>query len=472
MNGEQRSKLLTVLILLALALFTRFFGIGFQSLWIDEGSTYWFSHIPWDDPIYETEPNPHLFYSMEGFFLDIFGQTELALRFMPALTGALAVIAAFFVAEKLFGNRLASIVIAVLFLISPICLQYSQDGRGYGIILFIFLCQLYILLLILEKNRPVHWVILALLSVLGMSMQYVSLFGSFTLYAYALYHFGRDSIKDKEHKGLIWIFVSGVIFLIVSSPMLAHAYNAMMMASGSNKRSWCFTGFEYLINTLIDFLYSNPAFAAILLVFFVIGTYTCIKKAKDRAPLLLWISLFPLIFSTILSVMTNMTPKYILWALSGFYILIGCTTLNIRPDKESMKKGIAITAAIIMILACVALPIYYTKETKADFRGGCDALKDNADPGDVVLYAPDWENPVYATISFYYDADSEGTTIKGYTSMEELNAYVTDPAYGDVYVIILQDYDPYNLLSSTTSANCRCIFSGYDMSVYEVTGPL
>ena len=56
--SPRNRELLIVAALLALGLLTRFFGIDHQSIWIDEGSTFYFSHYTWDQ--FATPTNPTL----------------------------------------------------------------------------------------------------------------------------------------------------------------------------------------------------------------------------------------------------------------------------------------------------------------------------------------------------------------------------------------------------------------------------
>ena len=74
--SPKNRELLILGILLVLGLITRFFGIEYQSLWIDEGSTYYFYHDTFEQIMNAREPNSPFYYMMEGAFLDILGHSE------------------------------------------------------------------------------------------------------------------------------------------------------------------------------------------------------------------------------------------------------------------------------------------------------------------------------------------------------------------------------------------------------------
>ena len=118
------------------------------------------------------------------------------------------------------------------------------------------------------------------------------------------------------------------------------------------------------------------------------------------------------------------------------------------------------------------LPLYYTQVTKEDFRTGAKVLEENVRPGDLVLYATASENSIYASISFYYDPMDEGIDTRGISTNEELWAIADSGEYGNIYILILADYDPVDYLLHVDSPNCERICDAYRINVFRITGPL
>ena len=457
--------------LLVLGLFTRFFGIGYQSIWIDEGSTFYYSRFTFSELMSIIEPNSPVYHAMEGFFIMLFGQTEFGLRFISALAGALTVPLAYVLSMKLFGNRSVAIVTSVLFLISPICLFYGQEARGYMLVFLLFMLQILVLLNALETRKNLMWILFAIISAVQFAMQYSGIIATFTLYLYVLYRSCRDA-RTKDYGSLVQMIWSGLLFLAVISPLLVKYYqDSTSPTLGHEQWSWCFVGIEYAINQLNDFLFGF-ILSAILFVLAMAGFYICCRKDREKAILLGIIMFFPLVFSTVYSFTTNMSPRYVLWSAVGFYMVIPLILTRFDPGVLMTKKAVIAVSAVLIVMAAAVMPVYYTEVTKEDFRAGAYALSDNVQPGDLVLYAVASENSVYGSFSFYYDPVKDGIETKGINSKEELWSYCDSGAYTNVYVLILADYDPADYLLHVESPNCEHICEAYRMNVFRITGPL
>ena len=63
--------------------------------------------------------------------VDGLGHSEFAVKVLSAIAGALSVPLIYVLSQKLFSNRYVSVFTAALLLISPMAIEYSQEGRGY-----------------------------------------------------------------------------------------------------------------------------------------------------------------------------------------------------------------------------------------------------------------------------------------------------------------------------------------------------
>lgn len=407
---------------------------------------------------------------IEGLFIDILGQTEFGLRFLSALAGAFTVPMAYLLSLKLFNSRPTAVITAALFLLSPICLFYSQEARGYILVLFFFLIQLYVLLYALDTKRNIFWIIIAVISAIQFSMQYTGMLATITLYLYAAYRSFRETPENRKRVvfQMLW---SGVLFIVLIIPLMKLAYETMLISSGHDKWSWCLVGFDYLVDLIIDFLYGVLP-SVILLVMAVVGLYFCQKKQKEHFILLCMIILVPVLLSTIMSYKMNMTPRYVLWAVTGFYLAIPYFLTVIDSKTLLSKKALATISIAVIIVAIAVLPPFYTQISKEDFRTGAKVLEENVRSGDLVLYATASENSIYASISFYYDPMKEGIETKGISTNEELWAITDSGTYENIYILILLNYDPVNYLRHVESNNCEQLCDSHTVTVFKITGPL
>ena len=469
--SPRNREVLILATLLILGLVTRFFGIEFQSIWIDEGSTFYYSHYTWDQFMATDEPNSPLYYMMEGVFLDMLGQNEFGLRFTSAVAGALTIPLSYMLSMRLFKSRTAAIITAFLFLLSPVCLFYGQDARGYILVLMLFMIQVLILLKALETRKNIFWLLFVLVSVLQFGMHYSGIIGTFALYIYVFCVCCKEGISKDRYRLFIQMMVSGILFLLLASPIMSFAFGAGVQNPSQNRWSWCYIGIEFTINLLINFLF-EIYFVFIFLILTIIGLYLCYRRQKDNAILLAVIIIVPVTVSTLLSFWMNTAPRYVLCATTGFYLIIPYFLTVIRPETLMTKKCIAAIAVVLIIMAAVFLPAYYTEVTKEDFRTGAKVLEENVKEGDLVLYAVGSPNSVYASFSFYYDPVKDGIDTYGLFSNEDLWQYTDTFAYDNIYVLILADYDPLDYLLNVGSPDCECICEAYRITVFKITGPL
>ena len=466
---DHRTDVLIFAILLILGVITRFLGISYQSLWIDEGATYYYSHLVLDEYLNAGEPNSPVYYLMQGYVIDALGHSEFAIRLLSAIAGALSVPLVYILSQKLFSNRYISVFTAALLLISPMAIEYSQEGRGYALMAFFFICQMIVLLHALEKDGWGYWILLSIISAVSFAMQYMSILATFTVYTYALFAMRKD-IASKNLKGTVKAISSGILTLILCSPLLNYAYNAAKKSSSNEHWDWCPIGPSYVRELLTDVLFKIDFLILALVV--ILGAYLILKKDREKGYLLCWIVLVPAILTTLSSYMMNMTPRYVIWVYTGMYMMMSCSILALAgDDTKKLNRNAVVAGILVLSLVLISTVPYYSEITKTDYRGGCQALEENVQEGDLVLYAPPWENMVYGAIEFYFNPSDYGVTAERVSTNEELLSYIAG-ATGNVYVVIEQEYDPYTLLTESTSPNCQKIHEGYWITVWKITGPI
>ena len=121
-----------LLIILAAAAGLRFYNLGAQSLWADEGNSAAlagrsFAGIAADA---SNDIHPPLYYWLLHLWTRLFGTTEAALRSLSALIGTLLVLAVATLGTKIF-NSATGLVAAAFAALAPFQVYYSQEARMY-----------------------------------------------------------------------------------------------------------------------------------------------------------------------------------------------------------------------------------------------------------------------------------------------------------------------------------------------------
>ncbi|MBW4551223.1 MAG: glycosyltransferase family 39 protein [Aphanocapsa sp. GSE-SYN-MK-11-07L] len=134
LNKSWMSMYLPLAAIIIFGAFLRFYNLGAEPLWTDEGATWGFTHLPlsqlWGAAA-AGETNPPLYYTLQKFWL-IFGQSEAALRSLSAIIGTLTIPLIYGLGQTLGGHWLG-VIAAALLATSDINIQYSQEARAYAL---------------------------------------------------------------------------------------------------------------------------------------------------------------------------------------------------------------------------------------------------------------------------------------------------------------------------------------------------
>jgi hypothetical protein len=122
-----------LIIVLAVAVATRCYRLGFASIWLDEAETLRISSLPlsvlWVTPY---DNSPPLYYTVIHFLLG-FGHSETLLR-MPSVIFGVLTVAVIYLATRKIGGTMAAFAAALLLALSFHNIEYSQEARAYALL--------------------------------------------------------------------------------------------------------------------------------------------------------------------------------------------------------------------------------------------------------------------------------------------------------------------------------------------------
>jgi mannosyltransferase len=152
-----------VLTLVGFAL--RFYRLGEWSFWIDEALTNIRAQAHYDLLSYFQHLTP-LSIILQAQAFQIYGITEWSARLVPALIGVASIPLLYFPARRYFGTTTA-LIAALLLVVSPWHLFWSQNARFYVPLLLFYNLALFALLKTLEENRSRYLVLFVVFAFLA-----------------------------------------------------------------------------------------------------------------------------------------------------------------------------------------------------------------------------------------------------------------------------------------------------------------
>ena len=131
----------------------KFYGVGDNSLWFDECYTVDLAQKPISEIIhialYE-DHNPPLYGIVMHFWVNAFGDSEVAVRSLSVVASALAAGFLFLLCLRFF-NWQTSVFASLMFFTSNELYYYGQEARTYALIVLWVVLSYYLFLSLLEK---------------------------------------------------------------------------------------------------------------------------------------------------------------------------------------------------------------------------------------------------------------------------------------------------------------------------------
>ena len=378
----KRNNIYILLSIVLIGSILRLYNLAFNSLWLDEASTYSISSQSlfsiWQY-MAAGEFNPPLFYWIEHIML-VFGNSEIILRIVPAIFGILT-IPIFYLIGKEFLNDKTGFVLATLAAFSPFLILYSQEARAYSMMLFFVALAFYFYL----KNN--QWVLFGIASSIAMWVHFYSFIAIATL---ILIHIAVYRNKD--------IIKSIAVIGVLCAPLFYFGITLFILRT-SVAPSFGINGLNLAVETISEISGFNLAAAFI----FSIAGITGLLYLRNRSRSLMLLSSIVgiLIISVILSYKMPMVPRYLI-ILTPFVYLAVTTLLNKIKTSTVVCAGLA----ILILTSAPFLCSYYTQQTKDDWRGFSGMLGAITNDGDNVIVVPAY---IVQPLNYYYNNTTDNT---------------------------------------------------------------
>ena len=171
---SHKSFLGGIALLTFIALALRLFRLSNQSFWIDEVDSITAAQGPlkgiYERSVLAANSLPPYFFLLRPFVGDSTTDLEVRARLLSVIAGALSVPVFIGVVYFWRRQRQTALLAGALLAINPLHLWYSQETRGYALMLLFGLLTLLCFDLARQKNRPAWWVLYILSALMAMAV--------------------------------------------------------------------------------------------------------------------------------------------------------------------------------------------------------------------------------------------------------------------------------------------------------------
>ncbi len=153
---NQRALIVALaLVILLLASAVRFHRLGAQSLWYDEGVAYAHSlrTLPELIPLLQNNVHVPAYFTLLGWWQDLTGSSEFALRLLSALFSILSVAWTYALGARLF-HPIAGLAAAALVALNSFSIYYAQEARMYAMLTAIGAASMWLFVGLLRPRNP------------------------------------------------------------------------------------------------------------------------------------------------------------------------------------------------------------------------------------------------------------------------------------------------------------------------------
>jgi mannosyltransferase len=394
---------ISLLLLLLFAFALRVIGLDRLSLAYDEAATALMARATpaeiiafhWD-ALFEHLP---VWVLLMHLWSNLAGQSEFALRFLPALAGTLIVAFVWRLAQTIWPDRpRLPFLGAILVALAPVLVYYSQEARMYTLVALLMLLSLLLMLRLCNESSwkmviafwVVNWCMLGLhyVAALGLAIQVLVI---------ALQALFIGPVRRIPSLKLLIAYVGAFIPLLLwmnYSPGFRATLQVVLDAAKETSTTW---------QTFLGDLWRELSFGAIrwqpptakwgyilaplLLVgaLIVIARPSRTRTAQIGAWTVVSLALLPILSGAI--ALRNLTPRYILWVIPVCYLLIAYLAATLWHRHWLAGLGVML---LVLGVDLIALQHYFGSYRKSEYQEMTAYLEANGDPNteSLLLEAP------------------------------------------------------------------------------------
>ncbi len=333
------------------------FGLA-QSVWFDEGYSISLARRPVSELLQLTsvDAHPPLYYLILKGWATLFGFSELALRSLSALFGALSIGAMFMLVKKLFRRSTAVMVLPFITL-APFLTRYNFEIRMYSLVMLIGIIATYLLVKAQESKKTLHWLLYGLAVAAGMYTLYMSAVIWIAHGIYILTSSFKEKGKTPLFKQKFWLAYGFILLLFapyiptligqfqhsalpnITSRVTFNELSTILSFGLSYRPFWEIS--PYLTLGILSFL-------ILIIKSFSTNYKSSSKQTKESLKLFTFIFLIPILFFALIS-LPPLRP-YFMERYVAHFIIFGYTLIGITVE-QAWRNGKYKPALLLAVLS-------------------------------------------------------------------------------------------------------------------------
>jgi uncharacterized membrane protein len=405
-----------------------------RGLWVDEAISVSQAGLPFGrmmGRLATGDVHPPLHAAVLWVTVRVFGDGEFAVRLPSLVAGVLLVPLLYAVGRELFDRR-TGIVAAVLGAASPLAIWYSQEARMYSLYMLFALAALWGQARALRRGGAGNWVLYGVATAALLWTQYFGVLqvaAQQLVFAGALWH-RRRAREPIRPLAFGWLAAVGIVVVLVLPlvPFLleqvaAYAERGTGLTSvpsqAGNAASGAQSGLS-IYAVIANLIWATGGYhadgtmaqIAALWPLGMLGALVLLGRRRSPATTtLLMVAAVPLLalFAIGLQRRDLFELRYVAGVVPVL-LLLGARAVAVLPPPRAWPRVVAGALAVIVLLGALAdQQLNGTNPRLYDFRGALREVATRAEPGDVILYSPEYLDEVIE----YYVPGVEARPLSG-----------------------------------------------------------
>jgi mannosyltransferase len=420
----------------------RLYRLGEQSLWLDEGSTWYRAMLPLGQGLKELRQvftHPPL-YHLLSFTWTRVGNSEWLLRFPETLIAVFTIPLLYHLGRRL-GGRPLGLLTALLLAVNPFHIWYSRDARDYTLVTLLTLIVWANFVHILDGGRV--WWRFTLFSGLLYFTHYFGLLSPLAQFIYLTFNLRRFRLTFRR-----WVIAQAVAFLPLLGWLIClFTQETKAIGIGWIPRPAIWSPLVSLWNFVALYLGAPDLLTVVTLALFTIALVMALlsrTRSTVKPILFLWL-LAPPVVMVLVSWITERylyVDRYFIGGLPALLLLVSWGTLALARRQRLAGIGLAMLL-LVTSLANTARIYSDPLLRKVDWRGALGYVQTRVASGDLVVM-PSLE---YFVIMRYYDGDPEWDYLTSYAEEKDLDSMTADRR--QVWLILNTPHESNHLVTES-----------------------